>query len=63
VPVAAVLITEESDGPEAKDLIPAESDFLIGYSTVPGYISYRHTRKGSRYIQSLAECLEKYKAR
>jgi len=53
---------EQADATNIADLIPEECDFLIGYSTVTGYVSWRNTVKGSRYIQSLAECLEKYAA-
>nr|6PDQ_B Chain B, Ancestral Effector Caspase-3/6/7 [Homo sapiens]6PDQ_E Chain E, Ancestral Effector Caspase-3/6/7 [Homo sapiens] len=40
--------------------IPAEADFLIAYSTAPGYYSYRNTSNGSWFIQSLCEVLNKY---
>ena len=33
--------------------IPIEADFLICYSTVEGYLSWRHNDKGSFYIQNL----------
>ena len=40
--------------------IPSEADFLIGCSSVPGYVSYRDTGKGSWYISNLTEMLETY---
>ncbi|XP_050304445.1 caspase-1-like [Anthonomus grandis grandis] len=35
--------------------IPAQADFLIVYSTVKGYYSWRNTTKGSWFIQALCE--------
>lgn len=35
--------------------IPMLADFLIAYSTVPGYYSWRNTTKGSWFMQSLCE--------
>lgn len=44
----------------AHKMIPDESDFLLGYATVPGYVSYRSRSQGSFYINILAEKLKKY---
>ncbi|CAH1119858.1 unnamed protein product [Phaedon cochleariae] len=38
--------------------IPVQADFLIVYSTVKGYYSWRNTTKGSWFIQSLCEELK-----
>nr|AYK02334.1 caspase-8 [Haliotis diversicolor] len=46
--------------PDERNIIPDESDFLLGYATSPGYVSYRSKRHGSWYIIRLAEVLEKY---
>lgn len=55
---------EEMDAsPHAADnkkVIPNESDFLLGYATVFGYVSYRSKTKGSFYIKSLTENLNNY---
>ncbi|XP_015764875.1 PREDICTED: caspase-3-like [Acropora digitifera] len=40
--------------------IPAHSDVLIGYDTLPGFLSYRDLRQGSWYIQSLVEVFSQY---
>jgi hypothetical protein len=40
------------------DSIPEEADFLVGYSTVPGSVSWRDTRRGSLYIHHLTETLD-----
>ncbi|XP_069589699.1 caspase-8-like [Ranitomeya imitator] len=39
--------------------IPNNADVLIGMSTVDGYYSFRHNKKGSWYIQTLCENLTK----
>ena len=39
---------------------PGEPDFLLGYPTVPGFVSYRNTTDGSWYITKLTEILDKY---
>ena len=55
---------EEMDAtPHAADnkkVIPDESDFLLGYATVFGYVSYRSKKRGSFYIKSLTENLNKF---
>ena len=50
---------EEEDAPGA-DLIPNEADFLLGYATVPGFVSYRSRSRGSWYITKLTEVLNKH---
>ncbi|XP_029160880.1 caspase-1-like [Nylanderia fulva] len=47
----------ETDGlPTATYRIPSQADFLIAYSTIPGYYSWRNTSRGSWFMQAL--CLE-----
>ena len=36
-----------------QELIPSEADFLLAYSTVPGFVAYRTTDAGSYFIQEL----------
>ena len=43
-----------------RELIPDEADFLLGYATVPGYVSYRSRSQGSWYINKLSQNLDKY---
>ncbi|XP_014247452.1 caspase-1-like [Cimex lectularius] len=38
--------------------IPIHADFLIAYSTIPGFFSWRNTGKGSWFIQALTAELE-----
>ncbi|KAM9468611.1 caspase-8-like [Clarias gariepinus] len=40
-------------------IIPDKADFLVARSTVKGYYSFRNTRDGSWFIQSLCEQLER----
>ena len=56
-------IEKDALGDNDKEMIPNESDFLVGYATVPGYVSYRNTNHGSWYISKLCEALEKYSKR
>ncbi|KAJ8976877.1 hypothetical protein NQ317_001201 [Molorchus minor] len=54
------LRTTETDGEiHTTYKIPVQADFLIVYSTVKGYYSWRNTTKGSWFIQSLCEELRK----
>lgn len=46
-----------------REMIPNESDFLVGYATVPGYVSFRSRNHGSWYIRKLCENLEKFSER
>ncbi|CAH2230190.1 caspase-1 [Pararge aegeria] len=46
----------ETDGlSSASYRIPTHADFLIAYSTVPGYYSWRNTTRGSWFMQALCE--------
>lgn len=40
--------------------IPTYADFMIAYSTLPGFYSFRNTEKGSWFIRSLVEVLHEY---
>eukprot|EP00112_Aurelia_sp_Birch-Aquarium-sp1_P014869 Seg3242.2 transcript_id=Seg3242.2/GoldUCD/mRNA.D3Y31 product=Caspase-3 protein_id=Seg3242.2/GoldUCD/D3Y31 len=35
--------------------LPSESDFIYGYSTVPGYYSWRNSQRGSWFVQAIVE--------
>jgi hypothetical protein len=52
-------VTTSDAETQETDYIPNESDFLIGYSTVPGYVSWRNAL-GSLYIRKLTILLERY---
>ncbi|KAB0795576.1 hypothetical protein PPYR_12415 [Photinus pyralis] len=49
----------ETDGhPWSSYRIPTHADFLLVYSTIPGYYSWRNTAKGSWFIQALCTELD-----
>lgn len=40
--------------------IPNHADFLIAFSTVPGFYSWRNTTNGSWFVQAICSVLQKY---
>ncbi|KAK3091451.1 hypothetical protein FSP39_019937 [Pinctada imbricata] len=40
--------------------IPAEADFLVAYSVVPGFYSWRNSADGSWFVQALSRVLEEH---
>uniref|UniRef100_A0A087X4X5 Caspase 9, apoptosis-related cysteine peptidase n=1 Tax=Poecilia formosa TaxID=48698 RepID=A0A087X4X5_POEFO len=48
-------ITDEVD---ARTSLPTPSDILVSYSTFPGFVSWRDTKAGSWYIETLDRILE-----
>lgn len=40
--------------------IPTYADFMIAYSTLPGFYSFRNTEKGAWFIRALVEVLHDY---
>ncbi|XP_067421837.1 caspase-14-like [Emydura macquarii macquarii] len=44
-----------SNEPDDMKLIPAHTDSLFIYASVPGYVAYRHKQDGSYLIQTIAE--------
>ncbi|XP_046376743.2 caspase-7-like [Haliotis rufescens] len=57
---------EDEDGDDAEEpvtyRIPTEADFLIAYSVVSGYYSWRDNMQGSLFIQALCEVLKEHGA-
>ena len=49
----------DSGGSSMSYKIPTHADFLIAYSTIPGFYSWRNTTKGSWFMQCLCEQLRK----
>ncbi|XP_078696881.1 caspase-3-like [Branchiostoma floridae x Branchiostoma belcheri] len=49
---------EETDA--MRDTLPTESDMLLAYATVPGFVSWRNSQAGSWFIQALTEVLHQY---
>ncbi|XP_026480652.1 caspase-1-like [Ctenocephalides felis] len=48
----------ETDGSAYSYRIPSQADFLIAYSTIPGYYSWRNTTNGSWFMQALCNELQ-----
>ncbi|XP_075390568.1 caspase-7 [Tenrec ecaudatus] len=46
--------------PDSQYKIPVEADFLIAYSTVPGYYSWRSPGRGSWFVQALCSVLNEH---
>ncbi|XP_067121909.1 caspase-like [Centruroides vittatus] len=51
---------DTTDGISQVYKIPAHADFLIAYSTIPGFYSWRNTSQGSWFIQALSRVLEEH---
>eukprot|EP00095_Tigriopus_kingsejongensis_P001510 snap_masked-scaffold220_size252247-processed-gene-0.1 protein:Tk01510 transcript:snap_masked-scaffold220_size252247-processed-gene-0.1-mRNA-1 annotation:"casp1_spofr ame: full" len=51
--------TTETDSSALSYKIPSHADFLIGYSTIPGFYSWRNVTAGSWFIQALCQVLAK----
>ncbi|XP_013408949.1 caspase-7-like [Lingula anatina] len=51
---------DELDGRNHVHKIPAEADFLIAYSVVPGFFSWRNPTNGSWFMQALIQVLGDY---
>ncbi|XP_048206243.1 caspase-9 [Perognathus longimembris pacificus] len=45
---------------DAVSSLPTPSDILVSYSTFPGFVSWRDTRRGSWYIETLDDVLEQW---
>uniref|UniRef100_A0A2K6FZG8 Caspase 10 n=1 Tax=Propithecus coquereli TaxID=379532 RepID=A0A2K6FZG8_PROCO len=60
VPIEADALNPEDTFPPLEYRIPITVDFLLGLSTVPGYLSFRHMEEGSWYIQSLCKHLKNF---
>lgn len=52
---AGVTMRTQVDGTSNTYRIPSHADFLIAYSTIPGFYSWRNTQKGSWFVQALCE--------
>ena len=50
----------ETDSNSMSYKIPSHADFLIAYSTIPGFYSWRNTTAGSWFIQSVCHVLQRH---
>ncbi|XP_033125401.1 caspase-3-like isoform X3 [Anneissia japonica] len=53
---------EVVDEPDAwvkqQSKLPSHSDMLVAYATVPGYVSWRNSERGSWFVQALTETIK-----
>jgi len=49
----------ETDAKSMSYKIPSHADFLIAYSTIPGFYSWRNTTAGSWFMQALCHVLQR----
>ena len=55
---APVTATDSANG-SLSYKIPSHADFLIAYSTIPGFYSWRNTTAGSWFVQALCHVLQR----
>ncbi|XP_004603710.2 caspase-9 isoform X2 [Sorex araneus] len=48
------------DQPDAVSSLPTPSDIFVSYSTFPGFVSWRNTRSGSWYVETLDSVFEQW---
>lgn len=62
--LAKSMLEMELEAPDAfastRNKVPTMSDMLIAYATVPGYVSWRNSERGSWFIQALSEVILEY---
>ncbi|XP_077998437.1 caspase-3-like [Glandiceps talaboti] len=46
---------EQTDAFASQQTVPNEGDMLLAYATVPGYVSWRNSERGSWFIQAITE--------
>lgn len=56
----AVVSREAEDSSTACYSIPTHADFLIAYSTIPGFFSWRNTQDGSWFMQAVIAVFQEY---
>lgn len=55
------VVYDSADSSTATCRIPTHADFLVAYSTVPGFLSWRGTERGSWFVEAVCWVLEKSK--
>lgn len=56
----AVVSQDADDSATAYFSIPTHADFLIAYSTIPGFFSWRNTQDGSWFMQAVLAVFNEY---
>ncbi|XP_041354906.1 caspase-3-like [Gigantopelta aegis] len=57
-PQIGVAVTDTPSVPQPAKLAADGTDFLVAYSTEPGYVAFRHRKSGSYFIDALVTNLE-----
>ncbi|XP_006866481.1 PREDICTED: caspase-9 [Chrysochloris asiatica] len=52
----------DSDQPDAVASLPTPSDIFVSYSTFPGFVSWRDTKNGSWYVETLDHIFKQWAA-
>ncbi|XP_040068356.1 caspase-7 isoform X2 [Ixodes scapularis] len=52
------VVVDSVDAPTRVVRVPTDADFLICFSTVPGFYAWRNTTQGSWFVQSLCRVLQ-----
>ena len=50
----------ETDAKSMSYKIPSHADFLIAYSTIPGFYSWRNTTAGSWFVQAICHVFQRF---
>ncbi|XP_038075142.1 caspase-3-like [Patiria miniata] len=49
-------LQDDTDAPTAnRSKLPSHSDMLLAFATVPGFVSWRHGKRGAWFVQALSE--------
>ncbi|XP_070544401.1 caspase-7-like [Ptychodera flava] len=51
---------DQTDAAPVAQRLPVEADFLICYSTVPGYYSWRNPKNGSWFVQAICQVFDRH---
>lgn len=58
-----MVVTEDNVDGLKKALLPEQSDFLLSFSTVEGYVSWRNSVYGSWYVKAMVEVFMEFAAK
>lgn len=52
-------LDSSADSPLSSTTFPHEADFLLAFSTPPGYVAYRNENRGSTFIRALVDVVRR----
>ena len=60
--IAEEMMTDDSDTTIDGKLrsIPSAADMFVGYATIPGFVSWRNSERGSWFVQSIIKTFREY---